>query len=201
MTFAEIQFPSDISYGAAGGPAYSTDVVETFGGYEQRNINWADARGKWNVAHGVKTLQQLDELIAFFRARQGKAIGFRFKDWSDYKVEGATIGTGDGTTTTFQLKKQYISGADTAEREIKKPIQGTISVYIDGSPLEITTEYTVNYTTGEISILTPPSNGEIITADFEFDVPVRFDTDALSISLDNFEIGSWSNIPIVEIRL
>nr|BDD46837.1 glycoside hydrolase family 24 [bacterium] len=201
MTFAEIQFPSDISYGAAGGPAYSTDVVETFGGYEQRNINWADARGKWNVAHGVKTLEQLNELIAFFRARQGKAIGFKFKDWSDYKVEGAAIGTGDGTTSTFQLKKQYTSGSGTVERIIKKPIWGSVKVYLDASPLTFITEYTVNHSLGEINILTPPAGGEIITADFEFDVPVRFDTDELNISLDNFELGSWSNIPIVEIRI
>ncbi|MBY0355033.1 MAG: DUF2460 domain-containing protein, partial [Rickettsiales bacterium] len=75
MSFVEIQFPADISYGSSGGPTFSTDVIEAFSGFEQRNINWSAARARYNVAHGVKTQSQLDELIAFFRARQGKAIG------------------------------------------------------------------------------------------------------------------------------
>ena len=71
-SFHEVQFPCDISYGSSGGPEFSTDVVITHSGYEQRNINWSEARARYNVTHGVKTQSQLDVLIAFFRARCGR---------------------------------------------------------------------------------------------------------------------------------
>jgi hypothetical protein len=99
MAFHEIQFPNDIAYGATGGPEFATSVVATASGYEQRNINWSAARGRWDVASGLKKQTQLDTLIAFFRARKGRAHGFRFKDWTDYKATGQALGTGNGTTT------------------------------------------------------------------------------------------------------
>src|SRR5688500_4642354 len=111
MAFIEIRFPTDISYGSGGGPEYSTDIVITQSGYEQRNANWAQARASYNVAHGVKTQAQLDTLIAFFRARKGRADGFRFKDWTDYQATGQALGTGDGVQTGFQLVKSYSSGS------------------------------------------------------------------------------------------
>src|SRR5471030_2821848 len=111
MSFIEIQFPNDISYGATGGPIYSSDVVSLFSGHEQRNSNWKNARAKYNIASGVKTEKQWQVLIAFFRARRGKAIGFRFKDWSDYSAVGQQIGIGDGVKTDFQLVKFYTSGS------------------------------------------------------------------------------------------
>jgi len=58
-------------------------VVAISAGHEKRNVNWAEARGRWDVASGLKKQAQLDELIAFCRARRGKAYGFRFKDWTD----------------------------------------------------------------------------------------------------------------------
>lgn len=177
---------------------FSTDIVETFGGNEQRNINWSEARGQWNVAHGVKTQSQLDTLIAFFRARRGKAIGFRFKDWSDYKVTGQVLGTGNGTQTAFQLKKSYTSLV-TVDRTIKKPVSGTIQVYKDA--VLQGSGYTVDITTGVITFTVAPANGVVVSATFEFDVPVRFDTDQIEINLESYGIGSWGNIPLVELRV
>jgi uncharacterized protein (TIGR02217 family) len=86
MAFHEVRFPDDIAYGATGGPEFATSVVATASGYEQRNINWSAARGRWDVASGLKKQTQLDTLIAFFRARKGRAYGFRFKDWTDFKA-------------------------------------------------------------------------------------------------------------------
>ena len=130
--FHDVQFPPDIAYGAAGGPGYSTSVVTTVAGHEKRNANWATARGRWNVAHGLKNREQVASLIAFFRARKGRAYGFRFKDWTDYQAVGEAIGTGDGTTTTFQLVKRYVSGGVAETRTITKPVAGTVGVYLDG---------------------------------------------------------------------
>ncbi len=113
--FHEVQFPPDISYGASGGPGYSTTVITTVSGHERRNANWADARG-WNVAHGLKKREQVAELIAFFRARRGRAYGFRFKDWTDYQALAQSLGVGDGATTSFQLVKHYASGGELETR-------------------------------------------------------------------------------------
>jgi uncharacterized protein (TIGR02217 family) len=198
MSFVEAQFPADISYGSSGGPEYSTDIVMTYGGHEQRNINWSQARARFNVAHGVKTKAQLDALIAFFRARKGRAIGFRFKDWTDYKASGQMLGTGNGALTQFQLVKTYASGATEELRIITKPVNGTIKIYLNGALQS--TGYTVNFTTGLVIFNSAPANGAAVTADYEFDVPVRFDTDRLSATLDAYGVHSWLDIPLIEVR-
>ncbi len=198
-SFHEVQFPTDISYGSSGGPEYSTDIVITHGGHEQRNVNWAESRAVYNVTHGVKTQTQLDALIAFFRARQGRAYGFRFKDWSDYSATTQLIGSGTGALTIFQLVKNYTSGSETFVRTVNKPVDNSVSIYVD-SVLQ-TSGVSINYATGVVTFTTPPANGLAVTATFEFDVPVRFDTDRLSVSLDSYGVNSWNNINLVEIRV
>lgn len=198
MAFHEIRFPDDISYGSGGGPEFSTDIIITQGGFEKRNSNWANARARYNVAHGVKTEAQLAELIAFFRARKGRAHGFRFKDWTDYQITGQVIGIGNGTQTTFQLIKDYTS-SNTETRTILKPVSGTVNIYIDA--VLQTSGVTVDVTTGIVTFSSAPSADVIISADAEFDVPVRFDTDRLSASLDQYGSHSWLDIPLVEVRL
>lgn len=197
--FAEVQFPPDISYGSSGGPEYTTDIVVSVSGHEQRNVNWAQARLRYNVGKGVKTAAQLAGLIAFFRARKGRAYGFRFKDWSDYKAEGEVLGTGNGSATQFQLVKRYISGSVQETRSITKPVSGTVNLYRNG--VLQSSGVSVNYTTGVVTFSTAPASGHAITADFEFDVPVRFDTDRLAATMDSYGTHSWVDIPLVEIRV
>jgi uncharacterized protein (TIGR02217 family) len=197
--FEEIQFPTDISYGATGGPMFMTDVVATVSGYEQRNSKWSQSRAKYNVASGIKTESQWAALIAFFRARRGKAVGFRFKDWSDYKAENVQIGVGDDSTTEFQLVKLYSSGSVAVSRDITKPVAGTVDIYVDA--VLQSSGVSVDTTTGIVTFDTAPADGDIISADFEFDVPVRFDTDEMSISMDSFDVGNWSSIPLIEVRI
>lgn len=199
MTFHEIRFPDDIAYGASGGPEYLTTVVATASGFEQRNVNWAAARGKWNVASGLKHQFQLDTLIAFFRARKGRAYGFRFKDWTDYKATGQALGTGDGTNKSFQLVKAYVSGAGSDTRIIAKPVQGTVVPYLAG--IKQTSGWSVNTTTGVLTFLVAPAQGVAVTADFEFDVPVRFDTDSMAVTIEQIDLHQWSDILIIEIRV
>lgn len=199
QAFHEVQFPPDISYGVTGGPEYSTDVVITGSGFEQRNINWSQARCKYQAAHGVKNENQMKRLLAFFRARRGKAYGFRFKDWLDYTGTGEIIGVGDGTMTTFQLIKIYTDDAGYTEvRKIRKPVAGTVKVYVDNVRQAT---LSVNVTTGIVTFTTAPSQGAVITADYEFDVPVRFDTDHCPQSIKEWDIYSWDNIPLLEIRV
>jgi len=198
MAFLEEQFPTSISYGSSGGPKYSTTIATVNSGFEQRNINWTDARCEYIVNQAVRTEQQINELVAFFRTVKGMGIGFRYKDWTDYKATGEALGVGDGIMASFQMKKVYTFGTGaTYDRIIKKPVAGSISVYVDGI-LDGTA--TVDITTGIITFPVAPVLNSIITADFEFDVPARFGNDSMNITLDFALISTWSNITVLEIR-
>ena len=199
MSFHEVRFPDDIAYGATGGPEFATNVVATASGYEQRNINWSAARGRWDVASGLKKQTQLDTLIAFFRARKGRAYGFRFKDWTDFKATAQALGSGNGTIKTFQLIRTYSSGGNTDVRTITKPVAGTVKIYLAG--VLQASGWSVNTTTGVITFTTAPENGVAVSADYEFDVPVRFDTDRMAVTIEQVNLHQWSGIPIVEIRV
>jgi uncharacterized protein (TIGR02217 family) len=199
MGFHEVQFPPKIAYGAMGGSEFNTSVTETLGGFEQRNINWSIARGRWDVSSGLKTKADMETLQAFFHARFGKAYGFRFKNWMDYQAMGQNLGIGNGSQTAFQLKKVYESGGYEYIRTIKKPVSGTVKIYKDS--LIQSSGVTVDHITGLITFDSAPASSVIVTADFEFDVPVRFDTDNLSVRLDRGNIFVWDAIPLIEIRL
>jgi len=207
MAFHEIRFPDNISRGARGGPERRTQIVELASGDEERNASWANSRRRYDAAYGIRRADDLAAVVAFFEARNGRLFGFRWKDWGDYKsclpsgVPAATdqaIGIGDGTTTAFQLVKAYSSGAQTWTRAITKPVAGTVSVALDG--IAQASGWSVDMTTGQITFTTAPATGTAITAGFEFDVPVRFDTDRLDVTHDLERLGSITSIPLIEVR-
>ena len=210
--FHETRFPTAISRAAHGGPERRTDVVVLGSGAEERNARWADSRRSWNAGWGVKSLDDLHAVIAFFEERRGRLIGFRWRDPMDYKScppEGTIgaldqqIGTGDGTTAVFQLTKTYGSAFNPWTRPIRKPVAGTVLVAVGGTLQMPVTAYSVDHTTGIVTFQPGhiPGATQIVTAGFEFDVPVRFDTDRLEINLQGFRHGAIPAIPIVEIRL
>ena len=207
MAFHEIRFPDNIGRGARGGPERRTQIVELASGDEERNASWANSRRRYDVAYGIRRADDLAAVVAFFEARNGRLHGFRLKDWADYKsgLPSATpsptdqaIGTGDGATTAFQLVKRYASGGQTWTRDITKPVAGTVRLALGG--VEQASGWTVDTTTGLISFETAPASGVAITAGFEFDVPVRFDSDTLDVTLDLERLGSITSIPLLEIR-
>ena len=196
--FHDVRFPTAIAYGASGGPEYQTAVVTTFAGFERRNIDWSRARGRWNVGTGIRNRAHVAEVIAFFRARFGRAYGFRFKDWSDFEADAPQrIGTGDDETTAFQLVKPYGPEPHRVARRITRPVEGTVVVYRDGVEAS---GWSVDHATGLVSFGSAPAEGVAVSATFEFDVPVRFDTDTMDVSIETFEMGQWSQIPLVELR-
>jgi len=206
--FHEVQLPAAISFGSLGGPRYSTQVVVTASGFERRNRDWAQARAEYDVASGIRSGEDLAEIVAFFRARAGRAYGFRFKDWADFRSAGPgaevtaldqPLGTGDGTMTTFQLIKRYDDVAGSEDRYIRKPVAGTVKIGVDGS--EMSSGWGVDSTTGLVRFDTPPASGAELTAGFEFDVPVRFAEDRLAVSLEAFEAGEIASIRLIEVRV
>lgn len=207
MAFHEVRFPDNISRSARGGPKRSTQVVELASGDEERNASWANSRRVYDVAYGIRKSDDLAAVVAFFEARNGKLYGFRFKDWADYKsclpsqISAPTdqaVGTGDGATVDFQLVKSYASGGVSWVRKITKPVTGTVRIAVGG--IEAASGWTVDTTTGIVTFDAAPGAGAVITAGFQFDVPVRFDTDELSVTLDIERLGSIESIPLIEVR-
>lgn len=211
MAFHEVRFPTGISLGATGGPERRTEIVVLGSGGEERNSRWADSKRSYNAGYGVKRVDDLHAIIAFFEERRGRLHGFRWKDWSDYKScapKGSVspldqqIGVGNGVIAAFQLVKMYGSSFAPWTRQIKKPASGSVVVAVDGVTAS-GSHYAVNTTTGLVTFAGGyiPGSDAIVTAGFEFDVPVRFDTDKLEVNLSLIEAGSIPSIPILEIRV
>jgi len=212
MSFHEIRFPTAISRGATGGPERRTDVVALGSGHEERNSRWADSRRSYNAGYGIKSLDDLHVVIAFFEERRGRLYGFRWKDHADFRsgppsaaptALDQTLGIGDGETATFHLAKRYGTAHAPWSRRIVKPVAGTVLVAVDGAPVVTGTDVILDAAIGTLEFLPGhiPAEGAVVSAGFEFDVPVRFDTDKLEVSLQGFSHGAIPSIPIVEIRL
>lgn len=207
MAFHEVRFPDNISRGARGGPERRTQIVELASGDEERNASWASSRRRYDVSYGIRRADDLAVVVAFFEARNGRFYGFRFKDWADHRsclpsqVISSTdqqIGVGDGMTTSFQLAKRYASGGQSWARSITKPVAGTVQIALNG--VSQGSGWSIDVETGVVTFDAAPSDGIAITAGFEFDVPVRFDSDALDVTLDIERLGSITSIPLLEIR-
>jgi uncharacterized protein (TIGR02217 family) len=210
MAFHEVRFPASLSFGSAGGPERRTEIVTLASGYEERNTPWSQSRRRYDAGLSLRSMDDLAILIAFFEARQGQLHAFRWKDWTDYKscapsrqpaFDDQVIASGDEATAAFQLTKTYRSGSHTQVRPIRKPVEGTVRIGRQGDLQVEGDDYVVDYTTGTVTFASPPVVGETVTAGFEFDVPVRFDTDRIQVSLASFQAGDVPDVPVVEVRL
>lgn len=207
--FHEVRFPTDIARGARGGPERLTQIVTLASGREVRNSRWAHSRRRYDAGVGIRTLDALAAVVAFFEERRGRLYGFRWRDRLDWKSGPASqahvatdqiIGTGNGVTATYQLCKHYGTGIATYRRPITKPLPGEVLLAVDGAaadPAHVACDATTGLVTFAAGHL--PGPGAVVSAGFLFDVPVRFDLDAIEVDLSAFEAGEIPRIPIVEI--
>ena len=210
MAFAEVRFPASLSFGSVGGPERRTEVVTLANGFEERNAPWAHSRRRYDAGLGLRSLDDVEALIAFFEARQGELIGFRWKDWGDFKsclpsaevtAFDQIIGAGNDVAAVYPLRKTYASGGVAYFRPILKPVAGTVRVAVGGDPLQEGIEYFVDTATGLVTFAYAPVMGALVTAGFEFDTPVRFDIDRIQTSVSSFKAGQVPNVPIIEVRI
>lgn len=197
MAFHAVRFPLDVALGARGGPERMTDVVTLASGREERNSRWAQSRRRWNVGYGVKSRADMQAVLAFFEERRGRFHTFLWRDGLDHSAQGQAIGTGDGTTVGFQLSKTYGASFDPYVRPITKPVAASARVWVAG--VEAVAGWTVSASTGVVTFAVAPAVSVAIAASFEFDVPVRFDTDRLDIELSSFDAADAPNIPVIEV--
>ena len=210
VDFVEERFPTDIAFGSSGGPERNTEIVTLGSGREHRNQRWAHSRRRYEAGYGVKNVASLHRVVEFFEARRGPLVGFRYRDPLDWKsclpsqspsAIDQLIGVGGQGVRSFQLKKTYGSGEDGYVRPIKKPVVGTVSITVAGVAQVVGQDFSVDVKTGTITFAesSEPASGTEVKAGFEFDVPVRFVSDQMSVSLSSFRAGDVPSIPIVEV--
>ena len=191
--FLDIAFPNAVARGATGGPGFSTNVVTLGSGSERRNIQWANGRGEWNISTGIRTRAEMQAVIAHFYVVKGRGYSFRFKDWNDY--EAANVPMVQVTPTVWQLVKRYNVAGYEHLRSITKPVLGTVAVKVGGTPV---TPSSIDHLTGLVTFGSPP--GSAPTASFEFDVPVRFDTDKLPVQANAWDQQIVPQINVIEVK-
>ena len=205
MAFHEVRLPARLAFGSTGGVERRTEIVTLGSGFERRSTPWAHGRRRYLIGANLRSLDDMAALTAFFEARRGRLYGFRFRDFADFKScapagsVGPTdqaLGEGDGGRTAFQLVKRY--GDDGPERWIAKPVEGTVRVAVDGLEL---TGFATNPATGMVTLDAPPGMGAVVTAGFEFDTPVRFDSDRIEVTLESFDAGRMAAVPLIEVRV
>ena len=209
--FHEVLFPLDIALKSAGGPERRTEIVALGSGREERNARWAHSRRRYDAGYGVKSLEALSAVVAFFEERRGRLHGFRWRDRLDHSSAAPgvavtpadqVIGAGDGDADTFQLVKTYGGLHAPYQRPVAKPLPGSVRVAVDGGEVDEGVAFTCDTATGIVTFLPGhvPAIGEAVTAGFLFDVPVRFDTDYLEVDLSAFAAGAIPKIPLLEIK-
>jgi uncharacterized protein (TIGR02217 family) len=209
--FHETLFPLDNALKSSGGPERRTDVVTLGSGREERNARWVHARRRYDAGYGIKTLDQLASVVAFFEERRGRLYGFRWRDPLDHSSAAPSaavastdqvLGVGDGASAEFPLVKTYGGAYAPYQRPIAKPVAGSVRVAVAGVEVTAGTAFTCDTTTGKVTFLSGhvPASGAEITAGFLFDVPVRFDTDFLEVDLAAFSAGVIPKIPLIEIK-
>ncbi|WP_371396204.1 TIGR02217 family protein [Fretibacter rubidus] len=196
--FHDVIFPLRLAFGASGGPVRKTDITQLANGYEHRNSTQSQSRRRFNAAAGIKSHADIATLMAFFEARHGQLYSFRFKDPLDHAVNNAPIATGDGQETEFQLIKIYGDEGGQFVRKITKPRAGSVTLFNNSQPIA-SEDVLINYNTGLVTFNTPPAAVSTITASFDFDVIVRFDTEGLDLSLEAFGAGEVASIPLIEV--
>lgn len=192
MAFLETpRFPTTANYGYTSRPKYSVTVVRRVGGHERRNRNWTYPLHQFNLTIGPYDDDAIQEILEYWHALGGIETGFRFKDWVDYKScrvsdvvtnldQPLVLADAGASPRQYQLTKRYTKGARIQDRLIKKPVSGTIVVADNGSSLVENTDYSIDYGTGLVTMLTSASGspiGSALTWGGEFDVPVRFEDD------------------------
>jgi len=204
--FDDVAYPLPLGLDTKVSPAFSTSVTTTASGFERRNSLWSDARLSFDVGPGIRSEADLGGLLSFFRARRGPARAFRLGDPSDFSSHGMTgtpsasdqtLGTGDGSLSSFPLIKRYGEEEDAQIRRITRPRSGSVLVSVNGVPLA--SGWTLG-ALGVVQFTAPPAAGAVIRAGFLFDVPVRFEQDRLDVSGLTFLAGEAPSVPLIEVR-
>lgn len=193
-------FPSlpGIGWDVVRSPIWSTIVQGTASGMETRASFYQTPLYrydlKYEVLRAASAYTELQQLVGFFNARQGRFDTFLFTDPADNTVAAESFGTGDGTTTQFQLKRAF--GGFT---ESVKDLNGAPQIFDNGVLKTVTTHYTIS-ATGLVTFVTAPIAGHALTWTGSYYRRVRFDQDAADCSNFLYQLWSLGKLTLMSVK-
>ncbi|GAA5252477.1 hypothetical protein KNCP2_07650 [Candidatus Rickettsia kedanie] len=107
------------------------------------------------------------------------------------------IARGDGNLNKLQLRKIYSDAIVPYERVMTKPVNNSVVLYINNAR----TMGIFDYDDGNITLPKPLGHDTTLTADFTFDVAVRFSIDSFEYSYCNDGSIELSNIELMEVMI
>lgn len=211
-------------YPCLSSPRWSTSIVQVDSGREQANQRWAHPLYRFELPEAVRTHAIYEAVRDHWLVMRGPLFTFPFRDPLDFAscplvfpntVPTVTdmdqvLGTGDGVSMSFFLKKDYVIGLQKYTREIYHPIVNTVVLSVNGvtasayeNPAAPGTymTFSVDRLTGEITTSFPPQPGHVVRAGFLFDVEVRFESDdAFDGVLRTLNVSGFADLTLVEVR-
>lgn len=197
MNFHDISLPKFMQVFATGQPSFLTSVVTTASGQELRKLDRNDAIQKYIIKNCFLSNKEFEEFNSFFRARRGQTFAFKFFDYADHSVVGQTITTSDSLKQEFQLFKLYKDSVLPYFRKITKPIRDSVTIYVNNNKVA----FEIDYDKGIITLKTPLSIEDVVSADFMFEVVVRFCSDSFEYNYCSNGAIELSNIELIEVRI
>lgn len=220
--FVDVYLPGEVpGYPCASSPRWATEIVTADSGAEGVNQRWTQPLHKFTLPEAVRDMTTFNAIRDHWLVMRGPLHTFPWRDPLDfascslvapntepispYPFNGLNqlIGTGDGSTTEFQLVKTYQRAKNTGgyqefTRTITLPVLSSVIVTVGGGEV---TNYTVSRPGGVITFDTAPLNGEIIKAGYLFDVEVRFESDeAFDGIVQAIGLGGFADITLIETR-
>lgn len=203
IDFHEIRFPEDVSWGSRGGPTFKTQIFTSHRGFEKRNLDWIQPMMSFDVSYGIRTDNHILSVISFFNARQGRAKGFRYKNWGNYKLTNEAFAAGDGVNSRLPMWKMYNSSENIRSyKRLHKIVRGSVTgVTLNNVSVTEGVDFSIDYNSGEIAFNSvQPYGYPVKCTTLEFDEPVRFDMDNIQTVIDAYNSNSIVAIPLVGIR-
>jgi uncharacterized protein (TIGR02217 family) len=179
MAFKNIKLPANISAKAIGGPCFQSNIIETTSGKDFVQSSWSYPKIKYEIQPSQLLQSEMDTLITFFRITQGKVHSFRITDISDYSAKNQILGVVQNQNNKFDFIKTYTLENEISTRKITLVNQESVEIFvnkvkIDNAKFKITANF--------VEIIDQIKNGDIISANFTFDIRVRFDVNFIKFS-------------------
>jgi len=201
MSFIDQRLPTAIERGAQRIDEEQIEIVTTDGLWEVRNARHSQSLREFSISFAdakLRTGPVIQAVRHMFKVARGALHAFRFRDFTDYQMDAEPFGTGDGATTAFQLKKIYTLDGETAEVFITRPCTYPVPIIIKNGVVQ-SSGYTIDYDTGIVTFSPAVTNGHVLKATLEYDVPVRFDT-SLTSTMAHFTAERLDSVVLVEVR-
>ena len=211
-----------LTYSKVRRPKHNVSVQTHQSGGEVRMSYWSEPLWEWDLTYellrdGLRMGRAWDELLqigGLFLASTGSLTGFQFHDDDDKRVTRTLVGSSDGSTTTFTLKRYRGSYAGGGLQPLGLEAIGYLDVsqpfnlYFQTGPLIIdpndpTYGYTLDTSTPRNQKLvfnSAPPAGHTFVCDMSFFYYVRFGADSLDLEKFMHQLWALKKVTLVSLR-